>query len=105
MQMQWKHQICAPELLDGMASPFPEEALRAMQDAIPLYETLPSSDAKYSAHTSLPSAGCSAWMGNVADVDAASTGLLCLGVLAALVHADDLEGPILGRRRRLGRLE
>lgn len=96
LQMQWKHQICASELFDGMVGPFTEKTLRAMQNAVPLYETLPSSHAEYSTHPSLSSPSCSAWMGNVPNVDSAPACFLRLGLLAALVHAHDMEGLVLG---------
>lgn len=80
-----------------MASPLPEKTLRAMQDAFSLYETLSSSYANYGTPTSLPSPGCSAFMDNVPDVDSAPASFLRLGVLAALVYADNLEGFVLGR--------
>jgi hypothetical protein len=44
--MQWEYQARPPGLPDGMAFPLSEEALRALQDPLPIHEALFS---KYAA--------------------------------------------------------
>jgi hypothetical protein len=38
--MQWEYQVCPSRLFNGMAVTFSKEALRALQDAFSIYETL-----------------------------------------------------------------
>lgn len=38
--MQWQYQVRAPGLLDGMAISLAKEALRTLQDALPIHKTL-----------------------------------------------------------------
>lgn len=40
LQVQWEYQICPPGLFDGVAIPLAEKALRALQDAVPIYEAV-----------------------------------------------------------------
>lgn len=43
--MQWEHQIRSPGMPDGMAFSFPEEVLRAVQDAVSIHKVIPPTNA------------------------------------------------------------
>lgn len=102
LQMQRKHQICAPELPDGMAFTFSEEALRAMQNTLPLHEAVPSAYAKHGSTTNILSPSCCAYVEEYGHIFTVSSGGLCLGGVAPVVHAEYLEGSFLARRRGMG---
>ena len=40
LQMQWQYQACSPGLPDGMAVALAKEALRALQNPIPIYKVI-----------------------------------------------------------------
>ena len=67
-----------------------------MQNTLPLHKALPPSNAKYGPNTCLPTTSYVARVGHISNMDTIPDGLLRLGILVALVHADNLEGPILG---------
>ena len=95
--MQRQYQIRPPALPDGVAVALPEEALRAMQDALPLHQALPSSNARHRPDPGFPSAGRYTYL-EVTDRDLAPTpGSLRLALLASMVYAHCVEGFVLAR--------
>lgn len=40
VQVQWQYQVCTPTLPSRVAFALAEEALRVMQDTVPLYKAL-----------------------------------------------------------------
>lgn len=97
LQVQWQHQVRPPGLPDGMALPFPEEALRAVQDALPLHQAIRPEHAQnrsilrfYQPHRkiSVPQyAGLgSGWLGPDG-----------LAGLVALPHEEGLVSPVLAQ--------
>lgn len=53
MQMQRQHQVRPPGLLDGVALALAEEVLRAVQNALSIYQAVRTRHAAVAAHTHL----------------------------------------------------
>ena len=85
-----------------MAITFAKETLRAVQNAFPIHETLPSTYADYGSVTSLPPPSCRAYMEELPNVDSIPSCNVCLGGLATVVHAHNMESTLLDWRRWLG---
>lgn len=82
-----------------MAVTFAEEVLRIMQNTIPLHEALPSPYAEYSPAPDLPPSGCCTYMEECCYLVEIPACIACLDDMASMVHADNLEGPLLDGRR------
>ncbi len=105
MQMQWQYQICPSKLPHGMAVTLTEETLRIMQDTVPLHQALSSPNAQHRSTSGLPTPGYNTYMEELPDLVPLTARDVCLGGLAAMVHANHLEGSFLDRRWRMGGLE
>jgi hypothetical protein len=101
MQVQRQHQIRTPRMPHGMAVAFAKEVLRAVQDFIPLYQTLPPWHADPDTHLCLYTSRCRAHTQALHDMVSGRPGSFCVAGPTALVHARRLAQFVLGRRRRL----
>ena len=104
LQMQWQYQIRPSELPHGMAIAFSEKALRVVQDPVPLHKALLSTNAKHGAFAGLPTSSCLTGLQKLADLVTVPARRVCLGGLATLVDAVNLEGAFLVWRWWLGGL-
>lgn len=95
--MQRQHQVRPPGVPDGVAVAYTEEALRAVQDIVPLHQALPPRHAEpypyHRLHTPRRHARCP----HVPDVVPRGAGGLRVAAIAAVVHACSLAQPLLGR--------
>ncbi len=84
--MQWQYQVRAPGLLDGMAISLAKEALRTLQDALPIHKTLLAKYATKPTYSCLLPASHHSYCqkpGRVAEVLPCG---ICLAGLFALGH-------------------
>jgi hypothetical protein len=93
--MQRKHQARPPGLLDGMAIPLSEEVLRALQDAVPVYEAVLSKHAPASPHWCLLPALCRSLDAAPGNVAAVLPGAYGLAGLPPLCDQTGVEAPLL----------
>lgn len=105
VQVQRQHQICASELPHGMAFTLPKEALRALQNALSLHEALPPPHAEYGSCPNLSPASCRTYMEKSVDMVTLPFGVVRLGFVVTMVHADYMERAVLDRGWWLGQLE
>ena len=85
-----------------MAITFAKETLRAVQNAFPIHEALPSTYADYGSVTGLPPPSCRAYMEELPNMDSVPSRNFCLGGLATMVHAYNMESTLLDWRWWLG---
>jgi len=95
VQVQWEHKIRPPGLPDGVALSFSKEVLRAMQDSLPIYQTLRPVHATHSATTAISSADGHPQLANIIEMDPLRRGWLCMALLATLVNKTSLETALL----------
>ena len=81
-----------------------KKTLRAVQNALSIYEALPPTYAEDSSFANLSPPSNSAYVEEFLDLGTFSPRNICLGGLAAVVHADHMEGTLLDRGRWLGQL-
>ncbi len=87
-----------------MAVTLPEEVLRAVQDTLPLHQAIFSKYAQHGPSSNIPPASCHAYMDEHASFVSFTSRVLRLVNVAALVHADNMEGPLLDWGRFMGKL-
>lgn len=97
LQVQRKHKVRPPGLLDGMAIALAKEALRTVQDALPLHQALSSTDAEHPPNRRLPSQGRRPRSQTSDDMVPWFAGRLGVAVVATLVHEGHLARSILVR--------
>ncbi len=71
-----------------MAFTFPEEALRAVQNAFPVHETLPPAHAEQGPFPRICPSGRNTLLEVFLDLVTLPLGTLRVGSMASLVHAD-----------------
>lgn len=88
-----------------MAVTFAEEALRAMQDALPLHKAISSTYAQHGPTPNIFPASCCAHVEEHGHLIEISPRRVCLGGLATMVYADYMEGSFLDRGWGMGQLD
>lgn len=87
LQMQREHQVCPPGLPDGMAVPFSEEALRTVQNPLPLHQAILPRHAQVSALHRLRQPHCQIHISQLLGLGTCPARRLRLALLAALLDA------------------
>ena len=78
-----------------MAVTLTEETLRAMQNALPIYQTIRPKHATEPSGTSVRKASLDTMLPNSSDMVEICSRCICLAGMAAVVDARNLEGTIL----------
>lgn len=68
-----------------------------MQDTVSVYEALSPAYAEFSPITGLPTPSCGAHLENFSDMVTVPLGVVRMGSMATLVHADRVQRPLLDR--------
>lgn len=96
--MQWEHQVRPSVLLGGVAVTFAEKVLRAVQNAVSVYQAVRSEYATGSPASAISATTCDSLLLYGGDVVTVRSGCVRLARMATMVYEGYLEGAFLVSR-------